>query len=243
MYIKILRSTLWIIGFSIVLGACDRDSESQYTFTSSVNLLGSSIEKDIQSTQLYFSTDNGKTYGTNPGLKVGQKYIVKVMDNSSSDFLTGKNFFSLDWSASNPKPENASADSATFTLAGSNSVVAKVVDKHCTFDPKFWTGVWKGDEVGPGVGGTDINNFRQDAANPNKLIMDNYFGDGVDAYIIFQPSTTAYDQTLTMPTQNTSEGGVASGTGTYDQCRGKYTINTTYVIGGSTYKWAYNFHK
>jgi hypothetical protein len=160
--------------------------------------------------------------------------------------LTKGNFYTLDWSLSNPPPNDAASETPEFTLQSPSAISVKVIDVHCDYTASSWTGVWKGDEVGTCCTGKDKNILTQDASNPNKLIMDNFWGDGVNAYIIFSPSTAStsyWNQIVTLPDQTTSEGGKASGTGTYDQCRGTFTINTTYVLGGKTYNFKYNFHR
>ena len=229
-------------GFSLLFSTCSKDDPAR-TFTSQVDLRGTSVAADQINTFLLFSTDNGKTFVRAPLLQVGQSFQVKIMDNTAGIPLNAANFFSADWSSSDPAPDNATSDTPQFTFSTTTKLSAKVVDLHCPFKSASWIGKWGGDEVGACCSGTDKNNIRVDASNPNKFIMDNFWGDGVDAYFLMKTSTTAYDQVVTIPTQTTSEGGVASGTGTYDQCRGTFTINTTYVIGGDTYNWQYNFHR
>ena len=130
-----------------------------------------------------------------------------------------------------------------FTAQESTSISLTITDHFCGFDLTAWAGTWKGDEVGKCCSGTDTNVFTQDSSNPNKFTMNNYWGDGVDVYIIFADATKVSQQTIIMPEQTTSEGGVASGTGIYDYCRGTFTVNTVYKIDGGTYAFAYNFHK
>ncbi len=117
------------------------------------------------------------------------------------------------------------------------------VTDYCSYNADQWKGTWGGDEVGACCGGTDTNVFTQDATNKNKFTMDNFWGDGVDAYVIFSPSTKPDEQIVTIPTQPTSEGGIASGVGTYNSCLETFTINTTYKLGGTTYVFLYIFHR
>jgi len=229
--------------FTLLISTCTKDDKNAIsTFTSHVDLTGSTLAAHQAATVLRFSTNNGVTYDASAVLKVGEKYKVKVFDRTMDDYITSE-YYSFDWSGSNPKPADATSEAPEFTLGADNKLSGVVIDKHCAFDPSSWTGAWGGDEVGACCAGTDPNTITQDTSNPNKFIMNNFWGDHVNAYIIFSPSTTAFDQVVTLPEQTTSEAGVASGSGTYDQCRGTFTIATTYKIGGSTYSWQYNFHR
>ncbi len=129
---------------------------------------------------------------------------------------------------------------------------------YCPYDGTTWGGAWIGDEVGPGVGGNDKNNLVLVA--PNTYQMDNFFGDGPPVYatIIFTQSSDPSTQIVkylndagktyqaTTDCGFSSSGcltGQISGTGTYNQCTGVFTLNTKYVISGSTFNWIYNFHR
>ena len=108
----------------------------------------------------------------------------------------------------------------------------------CPFDPATWPNTYVSVES-PGT--TEDNKVTRDAdlVNfPNRMHMNNFWGDGVDVYFDMIPSTSPFDQNINIPTQTTSEGGVASGTGTYDQCTGTMVLKCTYVIG-ATYKFTY----
>jgi hypothetical protein len=91
--------------------------------------------------------------------------------------------------------------------------------------------------------------FTVDPANTsNGLIMDNFFGDnpsaGCNVKVSFVlNSTSLTDQTVTVPTQTTCEGGVAAGSGTFDQCTKELTISVTYTFGATVYSWTYVFAK
>lgn len=111
---------------------------------------------------------------------------------------------------------------------------------YCQYDANSWGGKWIGTEV---PGSVDKNTLVQDASDPNKYVMNNWWGDGVDAFLIFSPSTDPNSQVVTVPKQTTSEGGIAQGVGTYNQCLGTFTINCTYEISGSTYVFVYNFER
>ena len=108
---------------------------------------------------------------------------------------------------------------------------------YCVYDNSTWGG--KTYESVETPGSTEDNKLTQDGTNLNKFTMDNWWGDGVDVYIIFSPSTNPGDQKITIPSQTTSEAGVASGTGTYNQCRGTISLNCKYVLGGATYIFLY----
>jgi len=126
--------------------------------------------------------------------------------------------------------------------------------KYCAYVPSSWTGAWLGVEACTGCS-TDHNTITQDGSNPNKFWMNNWWGDGVPVYMLFTPSTNTFDQIVTVPSQSVNDpvdGSTtlpctASGTGTYDQCKGTFTISSKYVIPNGTYAgtytWVYNFHK
>ena len=233
--------------------ACSTTTGNPYNFTSRVDLSASSIAKDQLNTGLYFSTDNGKTYNPFGQLKVGQQFLVKLWDYNTSSYISSKSFYTVNWSNSSPKPANISGDSAVFTLSSTTNVWATVEDTHCAFNGASWVGAWTGNEgtvtqVGSGTfnGSNDALTITQDSSNPNKLLIANFFGDGaaVVVYAMFNTSTSWSDQTVTIPQQTTSEGGVASGSGTYDQCRSTITLNVTYNFGApNNYTWTYMIHK
>jgi hypothetical protein len=246
--LKRIYNYIVILAASItVMVSCSKDSDELKSFTSQIDAKNSSLESAASNMFIQYSSDGGATYSFYPVFKMGQTYKARLVnrdpDNGDRE-VTVANCYDVDWSGSNPEPTGDLASGiADFTFGESNIIKAKVSDHYSPFNPSSWTGDWGGDEVGACCGGTDENTIRQDASNPNKFIMDNFWADGVDAYIIFTPSTSLADQVVTLPQQTTSEGGVASGTGTYEQCYGTFTINTTYKIGGKTYNWQYNFHR
>ncbi len=250
------------IGVTLLFATCTKletISVNTNIFGTAVDLSGSTLSADQLTSVVYFSTDNGATFVQYPVLQNGQKFMARVFDtklkggaglflrntiSTKADSLTGMPFFTMDWSGSVPAPTSGgTTDTPEFTFNGANSITTKVTNTYCAFNPSSWTGVWGGDEVGACCGGTDKNNITQDSSNPNKFWMDNFWGDHVPAYIIFTPSTNFHDQVVTLPKQTTADPGVASGTGTYDQCSQTFTINTTYVAFGGTYVWQYNFHR
>jgi hypothetical protein len=262
MYNRILSYIIIIAGSLSFLVSCSEDDDNEIThFTTKADVTNSYqysvFNSETSAVEKYhlvmlFSTDGGTTYAEYPAIKVGQNYKVKIVHRTSDGDLpvsTSDACLKFDWSASNPAPTSATdGETAEFQMKSQNDIVAKISD-YKPYNAASWLGVWYGDEVGAGVGGTDKNTIRADATIPNKFIMNNYFADGVDVYFTLNPSTIATDQTLTIPEQTTSEGGVATGTGSYDQCRGTFTVNTTYKIdwgdgtGTHTYKWQYYFYR
>lgn len=123
---------------------------------------------------------------------------------------------------------------------------------YCSYDAASWSGQWFGDEVGTGVsspdGGDNLGNFV--AIGPNQWRFDNFFGDGTGVYakIEFTPSSDPDTQIVKylndpgLSYQVNSKGKI-SGSGTYNQCLQTLSLNTTYVIGTTTYKWRYDLHR
>jgi hypothetical protein len=243
---RIFKLIIAAIGFTLLMVTCTKNKDLVFaTFTSRVDLTGSTLVNDQASTALLLSTDGGTTYQNFANITAGQKYMVQILDRNLGHNLKANDFYAFDWSASNPKPTDATSDSPEFTMSsGDNKLLVTVLDAHCAFVPSGFTGTWSSKEV-PVPGGcncssTEPQHIIQDSANPNKLIMDNFFGDGVGnatVYMIFSVSTTAKDQIITVPEQTTQEGMKASGTGTYDQCRGKFTLHVHY----DQYEWIYEF--
>jgi hypothetical protein len=248
-----------ILGSVSFLVACSDDDDNNIKHYSAQADVSNSYQYTVFNSEtmasekykivMLFSTDNGATYVEYPQLKVGQSYKIKMVDRTDDgdiEVTSDDSCLKFDWSASTPGPISGTNDAiAEFKMASSNDIVVKIAD-YTPYQASSWTGKWIGVEVG---GSNDKNTITQDPTNPNKFIMNNFFGDGVDAYFTMNPSTNAVDQLVTLPEQTTSEGGVASGTGSYDQCRGTFTIATTYKIdwgdgdGMHTYKWQYIFHR
>ena len=237
----------------LLLGMCTKEDKQPFQLHSKVNVENSSVKDDFNVTTLWFSTNDGKSYSANPVLAVGKKFKVRVMDENTGLFLINSNCFAPDWSLSNPKPDNAASDSPDFTLAESLSLHVVVTNLWLPPDPSSWAGDWVGAEgtllkngASLGAGSNDDMPFTVDPANTsNGLIMDNFFGDGagVTVNFVLNPSTNLEDQTVTVPTQTTSEGGVAAGSGTFDQCTKALTISVTYTFGATVYSWTYVFSR
>jgi hypothetical protein len=244
--IKRIFILLVIAVASAYLGSCDNNEEAIKTFHTLADVSNSAVSDAKYDVITVFSTDGGTTFMDYPNVKKGGTYLVKVVNRTSDGDvdLTGDNCFDVDWSQSSPQPTDPSADLAEFKMGENNEIKATVTNLYKPYDASSWAGDWVGAEDGACCSSNDPNTLRQDTSDPNKYIMDNFWGDGVDAYIIFSPSTKLDDQIVTLPEQTTSEGGVASGTGTYDQCAGTFVIyGTTYVIGGSTYVFDYYFER
>ena len=108
---------------------------------------------------------------------------------------------------------------------------------YCSYDATSWAGKTYDSQESPGS--LEDNKVRVDPSTPNRFIMDNFWGDGVDVYFDMNVSVDPGTQTVKIPTQTTSEGGVASGTGTYNQCLGTMLLTCKYVLDGSTYNFTY----
>ncbi len=109
---------------------------------------------------------------------------------------------------------------------------------YCTYNNTTWAGKTYISVETPGS--TEDNKLSvKDPLKPNRFTMDNWWGDGVDVYMDFAVSTNPATQTVTIPTQTTTENGVASGTGNYNQCLGTIGLTCKYVLGGATYNFNY----
>ena len=241
---KIFKLFAIALASAVIISSCEEDDGVPYTYTSEVDATGSIFADHQSTTILQYSTDNGTTFSAAPLLETGKSYKVRVYDTKAGEPVTSPNF-TFDWSGSDPAADNASSDLPSFTLAKTNLVKVKVVNTHCAYDASSWTGDWLGLEDGSCCGGTDELTVEQDPDTPNRFIISNFWADGPDVkvYIDLTPSTNFFDQTVAMPEQETSEGGVAVGEGTYDQCAGTMSINTAYTIGGKTYEWVYEFSR
>ncbi|HMJ69910.1 MAG TPA: hypothetical protein VK508_13490 [Cyclobacteriaceae bacterium] len=244
---RIVSCLFILLACAPFITSCEDENEPEIkTFSALADVSESDLVDEKYNMLVFYSTDGGATFVEHPLLKKGDTYkakVVAVTDDGDIQVATG-NCFAVDWSASNPLPTEVNTPVAEFVMQKDNALIAKITSTgYAPFDPSVWSGDWHGEEDGTCCSSIDDNTLRQDTSNPNKFIMDNFWGDGVDAYIIFTPSTNAGTQVVTIPEQTTSEGGVASGTGTYDQCTVTFTIATTYKIGGGTYVFDYNFHR
>ena len=111
---------------------------------------------------------------------------------------------------------------------------------YCAYDPNTWVGTWNSVES---PGSTEDNVITMDSSIPNRFHMDNFWGDGVDAYFDMNVSTTPFDQTITIPLQTTDDPGDLSGTGTYDQCTETIVLKCLYVYAGTKYRFVYTLNR
>ncbi len=229
-----------------LLVACDDNDAKIKHYSAQVDADDASLKVDKYHLVTLFSLDSGKTFVDYPNVKTGQSYQMKVVhrtDDGDVDVVPSELGFHFDWSSSIPKP-NGKTDGqiAEFTMQESNDIKVVISSHICSYNASNWAGAWDAEEVGTGVGGVDKNTLTQDETDPDKYTMNNFFGDGVEAYFTFAPSPSKYwDQVVTLPKQTTSEGGVASGSGIYDSCLGTFYIETAYEIDGKTLKWQYIF--
>lgn len=226
-----------------VLISCENDDDKINTFNAMVDAANASIGEDMYHAMVVFSTDGGSTYVDNPSVKPGDTYLAKVIYRPASGTadIAADGCFVFDWTGSDPAPNgDTNSDVAEFVMQSNSAIKVKVTD-YVPYQAN-WAGDWIGTEDGLCCGGDDANTLTQDPTDPNKFVMDNFWGDHVDAFILFKPSTNWSDQTVSLPEQTTSEGGLASGEGNYDQCRGTFQIATTYILDGDTAIFDYYFH-
>jgi len=231
--------------------ACNDDSNKIKTFSGLADITGSpslTAAKEKYNMVLMYSTDGGQTYADWPAVTKGQSYLATVVVRDGADLrVQPGSCFAVDWSESIPAPDNVTGTTATFTMAHDNALLAKITDSdYGPFDRTFWLGDFTGTEHGACCeGGKDANTFRPDPSNPNAVIMNNFWGDGVDAQMVFTPSTNANDQVVTIPAQTTSEGGIiTASTGTYDECAQTISIPAIpYKLGTKTYTFGYTFKR
>jgi hypothetical protein len=230
-----------------LITACDDDDDKIKTFSAQVDASNSTIvAPDRYHAIVLYSTDGGTTYLEYPTIEPGQPYKAKVVFDGA-DFV-GDTCFKLDWSGSDPAPTGSVDTEVADFVMQTNSALKVVIVDYVPYNAGAWTGEWIGTEDGACCSGDDENTLTADPADPNKITMNNFWGGHVDVYMIFDPSTNATDQTVTIPEQTTSEGGLAYGTGSYDQCRGTFVIAAEYEIDtdedgeAEHYAWNYYFN-
>jgi hypothetical protein len=104
------------------------------------------------------------------------------------------------------------------------------VTDYCTYDAAFWNGTFTANEVYEnGVYGPYNISFSPDPGGvPNRFVTSNFWDSGLPAYIDFTPSTGPDDQIVLFPTQPSGGAEITSTSGTYDQCTGKFSIQTQF---------------
>jgi hypothetical protein len=231
--------------------ACNDDSDKIKTFSALADISGSPSLTDNDEKYnmvVMYSTDGGATFVDWPAVAKGQSYMAKVVNRDGGDLpIQPGSCYAVDWSTSVPAPDDVQGTMATFTMGHDNALVAKVTDTdYGPFDRSYWLGAFTGDEHGTCCeGGHDKQVFRIDPSNPNAIIMNNFWGDGVDAQIVFTPSTNKNDQVITIPAQTTDDPGtITAATGTYDQCSQTIEFEAIpYTVGGKTYTFGYSIHR
>jgi hypothetical protein len=111
------------------------------------------------------------------------------------------------------------------------------VVNYCPYVADTWLGSFTGVEIyAAGAGSTDALKFTQ-GDNPNEVVLHNFWGwgdDDVTCVLTFNPSTSPYDQTITIKSQmvldpnGNGADGLITGTGTYDQCTGTFKVQVKY---------------
>jgi Calx-beta domain len=105
------------------------------------------------------------------------------------------------------------------------------------YDISYWKGTIVAlEDYGTSTWGPYNLVLTQDATNPNKFTMTNFYDSNLPAFILFNPA----NGTVNFP-DGQSPGGKAltNSTGTFDYCTGKLVINLTYDGG----PWVYRFTK
>lgn len=114
------------------------------------------------------------------------------------------------------------------------------ITDYCSYTPT-WSGTYESLEVySNGVYGPYDLVLTQDAGDPNRYNMTNFWDSGIAAYVVFTPSTNPSTQVVKFPDQTDGGGkSIKSTTGTYDECTKTFKIQTQY--DGSD--WRYEFKK
>jgi hypothetical protein len=119
-------------------------------------------------------------------------------------------------------------------------ILTYTVTDFCTYDDDLWSGTYTSTEFyEDGAYGPYDVTLSQDGGNPNKFTLDNFWDYGLSAYVIFNPSTTGFAEATVEFPEQTVDGETLTGTGTYDQCKGIFKIQTEYA----GYTWRYEFVK
>jgi hypothetical protein len=247
MYKRIYKSFMTIVGVTLLIFGCSKSDTNPILLHSRIDMSTSFFSADMYQSGLIFSTDGGTTYSEFPTpFHNGQVIKLKVKDLTLGRTLSAANdFLVFDWSASTPQPDNAASDNPQFVYngAGSNFIV-KISNAHCPFDHTVFSGLWTGDEgtieldssgvkLKSGAGTKDAIGFNPSTSNPNQITMYNILGNGNTENVVatFNQSTSAYDQTITIPVQVTAGGYTVAGSGSYDECRqtASITMSAIYI--------------
>lgn len=110
---------------------------------------------------------------------------------------------------------------------------------YCAYDPAVWVGTWVSVESPGTTEDNKLTDLGVVVPGYNRFNMDNFWGDGVDAYFDMKISTNPFDQTINIPAQTTADPGDLTGTGTYDQCTETIVLKCKYVYAGTAYNFVY----
>jgi hypothetical protein len=230
-------SLLVVAAGSVYLTSCDNNEDAIKTFNSLVDVSNTSIEADKFDVVTVFSTDGGATFVDYPVIKKGETYMVKAVNHHTGLDLTTPNCFDVDWSTSDPQPDNVSEGVATFTMGTNGSLVGKVTDYVAPYDASAWVGtIIALEDYGSATWGPYEVVLTQDGTNPNRFHLDNFYDSGLPAFIDFDGAAG----TVKFP-DGQSPGGKAltNSSGTFNQCAGSFEISLNYDGGD----WLYHFTK
>ena len=132
-------------------------------------------------------------------------------------------------------------------------ILSYTVTDYCIYNASDWQGSYDAAEIYPSGFVYDTYSsaptLTQDATNPDKFTLDNYWDEGGSIYMIFSPSTGPTNQKVTIPVQNLI-GGASGGsitketTGNYDQCKKTIVINVEYTTAaGAANPFRYQLKK
>ncbi|HEX8041267.1 MAG TPA: hypothetical protein VF490_19100 [Chryseosolibacter sp.] len=234
---RIYSYIMLVAGALMVLVSCDKGGDEIKTYSTLVDVTNSSLSDHKYNMAVRFSTDGGTTFVEYPVIKQGQSYKVKVLDLATGEEITAANCYNLDWSASTPKPVGeATSDVAEFVMKESNQIKVAVTDNVTTpYDAASWAGTFSAveDYGASGTYGPYDVVLTQDASNPNRFHLDNFYDSGLAAYIDFDGPNF----TVSFPDGQTPNGKpITNSSGTFNQCRGTAIINLNYDGGDWVYR-------
>lgn len=118
-------------------------------------------------------------------------------------------------------------------------VLTYTVTDFCSYDNSSWAGTYAATEVYSNSAYGPYNvKFTKDPDDPNRFNMTNFWDSGISAYVVFKDSENDPDkQIVEFPEQDDGDGGTIEGTGTYDECKKTFKIQTKYA----GYEWRYEF--
>src|SRR5689334_23153589 len=131
-----------MMGSMLFLNSCDNNEDAIDTFHAVVDASNSAAADAKYQIVTVFSIDNGATFQDFPIVKKGETYWVKAVNRTADGDvdLVPVNCFDVDWSASNPAPNNVTAGVAEFTMGANGDLVGKVSD---FANPPFHAPKWR----------------------------------------------------------------------------------------------------